>query len=132
MKAWVIDKISDLQKENKPLKRIELPKPKPKEGELLIKVHVCGICHTEIDEIEGRTPPPVFPVVPGHQIVGTVEKSLGMQKEIKVGNRVGVAWIYYACGECEFCTTGRENLCPEFSGYGERCKRRLRRIHGGA
>ncbi len=118
MKAWVIEKISDLSKESKPLKLVELQKPEPKQGELLIKVHVCGICHTEIDEIEGRTPPPEFPVVPGHQIVGTVEKSLGTQKEIKVGDRIGVAWIYYACGECEFCTTGRENLCPDFLATG--------------
>ncbi len=65
MKAWVIDKISDLTKEDKSLAQKDLPKPEPKEGELLIRVKVCGVCHTELDEIEGRTPPPEFPVVPG-------------------------------------------------------------------
>ncbi|MGC9356023.1 MAG: alcohol dehydrogenase catalytic domain-containing protein, partial [Mariniphaga sp.] len=65
MKAWIIEKISDLTKENQPLKLIEIPKPKPGEGEILIKIKACGVCHTEIDEIEGRTPPPEFPVVPG-------------------------------------------------------------------
>ncbi len=118
MKAWVIEKVSDLTAESKPLKQVELPKPEPKKGEVLIKINVCGICHTEIDEIEGRTPPPEFPVVPGHQAVGIVEESLAEKNEIKVGDRVGVAWIYYACGECEFCTSGRENLCPDFLATG--------------
>ena len=77
MKAWVIDKIYDLNKESKPLKQVKLPKPVPREGELLIRVSACGVCHTEIDEIEGRTPPPVFPVIPGHQVVGRVEQSKG-------------------------------------------------------
>lgn len=116
MKAWVIDKISDLRTETAPLKLVELPKPVPKPGELLIKVSTCGVCHTEIDEIEGRTPPPLFPVVPGHQAVGTVQQSLG--QKIKVGERVGVAWIYSACGKCDYCKTGRENLCNEFLATG--------------
>lgn len=118
MKAWVIDKISDLTKEDKPLTQKELPKPEPKEGELLIKVKVCGICHTELDEIEGRTPPPEFPVVPGHQVVGIVEESKAKNGNIKVGDRVGVAWIFSACGKCEFCLSGQENLCPDFIATG--------------
>ena len=64
MKAWVIDKVSDLRKDNNPLKQVEIPKPEPQNGEIVIKVSVCGVCHTEIDEIEGRTPPPGYPVVP--------------------------------------------------------------------
>lgn len=118
MKAWVIEQISDLKKVIEPLKMVDIPKPRPKTGELLIKVSVCGICHTEIDEIEGRTAPPVFPVVPGHQVVGTVEESKAGNSDIKVGDRVGVAWIYYACGNCEYCHSGRENLCPEFLATG--------------
>jgi alcohol dehydrogenase, propanol-preferring len=116
MKAWVIDKISDLTKEDNPLTRMDLPKPEPKTGELLIKVSVCGVCHTEIDEIEGRTPPPEFPVVPGHQVVGVVEVS--KSEFFNPGDRVGVAWIFSACGKCEYCLTGRENLCPEFLATG--------------
>ncbi|MFB6340465.1 zinc-dependent alcohol dehydrogenase family protein [Saccharicrinis sp. FJH62] len=118
MKAWVIDRITDLTKDDKPLKIIEMQVPEPKPGEVLLKVKVCGICHTEIDEIEGRTAPPEFPVVPGHQIVGTVEKHLGSRKDIKTGDRVGVGWIFSACGHCEFCRTGNENLCTEFLATG--------------
>ena len=118
MQAWVIDKINDLTKENKPLSRKNLPKPKPKDGELLIKVKVCGVCHTELDEIEGRTPPPDFPVVPGHQVIGIVEESNVKNSKIKPGDRVGVAWIFSACGKCEFCLSDQENLCPQFIATG--------------
>jgi len=123
MKAWVIDKISDLKKDGEPLKQVEMPKPKPGDGELLLQVKVCGICHTEIDEIEGRTPPPEYPVVPGHQVVGIV-KETKVQGNIKVGDRVGVAWIYSACGKCAYCKSGQENLCPDFLATG-------RDRHGG-
>jgi alcohol dehydrogenase, propanol-preferring len=118
MKAWIIDKVYDLTKESRPLKLVELPKPQPKEGELLIKVSACGVCHTEIDEIEGRTPPSAYPVVPGHQVVGRVEQSLGKQTNIKAGDRVGVAWIYWACGTCKYCLSGQENLCGDFRATG--------------
>lgn len=124
MKAWVIDRICDLSRDKLPLKQIDLPKPEPAEGEILIKIHVCGICHTEIDEIEGRTPPPFYPVVPGHQVVGTVEKTRGIRADLKTGDRVGVAWIYSACGSCEYCLSGRENLCRDFLATG-------RDAHGG-
>jgi propanol-preferring alcohol dehydrogenase len=118
MKAWIIDKISDLTKETLPLRMVELPRPVPDEGELLVRVNACGICHTEIDEIEGRTPPPHFPVIPGHQVVGTVEETKGKRADIKPGDRVGIAWIYSACGSCEFCLSGRENLCSGFTATG--------------
>ena len=118
MKAWIINKVTDLTKESDPLQLAELPKPVPVEGELLIKVSVCGVCHTEIDEIEGRTPPPVYPVVPGHQVVGVVEQSKGKNNKAKVGERVGVAWIYSACGKCDYCKNGRENLCDSFLATG--------------
>lgn len=118
MKAWIIDRVCDLKTENQPLKLTEMPKPVPEVGELLIKVKACGVCHTEIDEIEGRTPPPRFPVIPGHQVVGIVEESKGTQTKIKVGDRVGVAWIYSACGTCAYCISGKENLCAEFRATG--------------
>lgn len=118
MKAWIIDRVCDLKTDSEPLKLTELPKPLPGAGELLIKVRACGVCHTEIDEIEGRTPPPNYPVVPGHQVVGIVEETNGTKTNIKVGDRVGVAWIYSACGKCEYCRSGRENLCAKFRATG--------------
>jgi len=92
--------------------------PVPGKGEILLQVSACGVCHTELDEIEGRTAPPSLPVTPGHQVVGIVVRegpgcSLGL-----LGNRVGVAWIHSACGECKYCLEGRENLCPDFSATG--------------
>jgi propanol-preferring alcohol dehydrogenase len=118
MKAWIIDRICDLNSEKNPLKMVEFPRPDPQEGELLIKVNACGVCHTEIDEIEGRTPPGVFPVVPGHQVVGRVEKAGKNITVIRPGDRVGVAWIYSACGKCPYCLSGNENLCEEFRATG--------------
>lgn len=118
MKAWIIDKITDLNTETEPLKRVELPKPIPKRGEVLVKINACGVCHTELDEIEGRTPPLAFPMVPGHQAVGTIEQSTEDDSKFQAGERVGVAWIYSACGICEFCQTDRENLCKEFRATG--------------
>lgn len=118
MKAWIIERVSDLTTTLDPLKPAELPRPVPKEGEILVKVGACGICHTELDEIEGRTPPPVYPVIPGHQAVGTVVQVRGTKSAIKAGDRVGVGWIYSACGACEFCRSGNENLCAYFRATG--------------
>lgn len=115
MKAWIIHKVCDLSEEREPLRQVEMPKPVPESDEVLLKLKVCGICHTELDEIEGRTPPPRFPVVPGHQAVGIVEESKG---NLNPGERVGVAWIYSACGKCEFCLSGQENLCQKFLATG--------------
>jgi propanol-preferring alcohol dehydrogenase len=97
---------------------VEITPPRPGEREVLIRVSVCGVCHTDIDEIEGRTAPPRLPVVPGHQVVGRVEEAGSGVSNVRVGDRVGVAWIFSACGRCRFCLEGRENLCPEFRGTG--------------
>ena len=118
MKAWVINKVCDLSEENKPLELIDLPKPEPGVGELLLKIKACGVCHTEIDEIEGRTPPPKYPVIPGHQVVGIVEHTNAESFHIRFGDRVGVAWIYSSCGKCKFCLSGQENLCYDFKATG--------------
>jgi len=118
MKAMVLHKLHDLRKEKTPLVFEEVPDPVPVENEILVRVSVCGVCHTELDEIEGRTPPGEFPVIPGHQIVGRVE-SLGKgTSKFKVGDRVGIAWIHSSCGECNLCKSGQENLCTQFKATG--------------
>lgn len=118
MKAWVIDKVYDLSETNHPLKLVEYPKPIPGIGEALIKIKTCGVCHTEIDEIEGRTPPPIYPVIPGHQVIGTIEEINDNDRSFKPGDRVGIAWIFSACGHCRFCISGKENLCINFKATG--------------
>ena len=114
----MIDRISDLSIESQPLKWGDLPMPKPQKGQLLLKIKACGVCHTEVDEIEGRTPPPHYPVIPGHQAIGIIEKHLGTRMDIREGDRVGVAWIFTACGGCGFCRSGEENLCDRFLATG--------------
>lgn len=118
MKALMINKIVDLQSNREPLRAAEVPVPEPTGNEVRIKVLVCGVCHTELDEIEGRCPPPFLPIVPGHQVVGMIDKIGPDVVTRKVGDRVGVAWIYSCCEQCSFCTSGNENLCPEFKATG--------------
>ncbi len=118
MKAMSLKKIVDLQTESEPLHLLEHPMPEPGDGEVRIRVATCGVCHTELDEIEGRTPPPRLPVIPGHQAVGRIDKLGPDVSDRQLGERVGVAWIYSACGQCKWCRTARENLCPEFLATG--------------
>ncbi len=118
MKAMVLRKISDLRQESEPLTMCDLEEPSPAAGEILIRVTACGVCHTELDEIEGRTAPPVLPVIPGHQAVGTVHALGSAASFYGIGERVGVGWIFSACGSCEYCRGGRENLCPGFRATG--------------
>jgi len=118
MKAMRLHEITEINKNHEPLTYEEIPVPEPGNDELLVRISVCGVCHTELDEIEGRTPPDPLPVVPGHQVVGTVEKTVGNSEGLKEGDRVGIAWIYSACGECYHCRKGEENLCPDFTATG--------------
>jgi propanol-preferring alcohol dehydrogenase len=118
MKAMVIERVSDLTREHEPLRLVEIPVPSPGPGEILIRVSACGVCHTELDEIEGRTPPPRFPVVPGHQVIGFVEAGTEGVNRFRIGDRVGVAWINSSCGVCRFCREGNENLCDRFMATG--------------
>ena len=113
----ILDDLKDLKENKEPLSLVDLPEPEPEDDEILIKVSVCGVCHTELDEIEGRTAPPSFPIVLGHQVVGTVIKTPGA-KQFKIGDRVGSGWIYSACGECDYCLSGNENLCEKFKATG--------------
>jgi len=118
MKAMILHKLCSLKENETPLDLIDLPRPVPGEKEILVKVSACGVCHTELDEIEGRTPPPRLPVVPGHQVVGRVEETGRKVSALQPGDRVGIAWIFSACGECKFCLAGNENLCHHFRATG--------------
>ncbi|HAR94700.1 MAG TPA: alcohol dehydrogenase [Deltaproteobacteria bacterium] len=118
MKAMVLDAITDLKTNRNPLRLAEVPRPKPQSGQVLVKVRRCGVCHTELDEIEGRTPPASFPVILGHQVVGTVVENGDGAHRFKSGERVGIAWIYSACGRCALCRGGFENLCAAFQATG--------------
>jgi propanol-preferring alcohol dehydrogenase len=118
MKAMILEKIDSLEKNRTPLKWVDLPNPLPGEKEILVRISACAVCHTDIDEIEGRTPPSEFPMILGHQIVGRVEGKGPEASRFKVGDRVGIAWIHSACGRCKFCSSGRENLCEKFAATG--------------
>jgi propanol-preferring alcohol dehydrogenase len=118
MKAMVLHQLCDLKETKTPLQEMDLPEPVPGEGDILIRVCACGVCHTELDEIEGRTPPPHLPVVLGHQVVGRVAALGSGTHTFRKGDRVGVAWIYSACGICSLCAGGHENLCADFKATG--------------
>jgi len=124
MKAMILKGLSQYRESWTPLEPVELPIPEPGPGEIRVRVSACGVCHTELDEIEGRTPPPRFPVIPGHQVVGRVEKKGAGASEYQIGDRVGVGWIYSSCGQCRECRKGLENLCTDFRATG-------RDVHGG-
>jgi len=118
MKALILKGVAPIRENPKPLELVELPIPKPKEKEILIKVKTCGICHTELDEIEGRTPPKKFPIILGHQIVGEVVEKGKDARRFAIGERVGITWLNSSCGRCHFCLSGYENLCEDFKGTG--------------
>ena len=118
MKAMILKKIGTFLQNNTPLELVNLPDPEPKGNEILVKVLTCGVCHTELDEIEGRTPPLNIPVILGHQVVGRVEKKGNKVSMFKNGDRVGIGWIYSSCERCTFCREGNENLCQEFQATG--------------
>ncbi len=118
MRAMRLRALVSLSNECAPLSLEECDDPRPGPGEVLIEVGACGVCHTELDEIEGRTPPPRLPVIPGHQVVGRVLELGKDAGGLQLGQRVGVAWIYSSCGECEYCRSGRENLCADFRATG--------------
>ena len=147
MKAMVLESLADVRSQPTPLHLRSFDEPSLAPGEVLLRVSRCGVCHTELDEIEGRTPPPRLPVIPGHQVVGVVKGVQNLQilelpnasqrLETLESLRVGVAWIASACGRCQFCLSGQENLCPEFKatgrdidgGYAEYMKVRADFVH---
>lgn len=118
MKAMILHRTVDLSQNKSPLELVDIDKPLPIDSELLIKVNVCGVCHTELDEIEGRIPLDSFPRILGHQVVGRVEELGNSTKQFKKGDIVGVAWIYFSCGDCRYCEEGNDNLCEQFKATG--------------
>lgn len=105
-----------LRRQREPLVAADVPVPKPRPGELLIRVEVCAVCRTDLHVVDGELPDPKLPLIVGHQIVGMVEHAAG---DFAAGDRAGVPWLGWTCGVCRYCTTGRENLCDRarFAGY---------------
>ena len=118
MKAMVLAETGAVSMARESLVPRDVPDPRPGKGEVLVRVAVCGVCHTELDEIEGRTPPPFLPMIPGHQVVGEVVERGADATGLEIGDRVGVAWIFSTCGHCEQCLAGNENLCGDFRATG--------------
>ncbi len=102
-----------------PLRLLDRPVPEPRDREVLVRVRACGVCHTDLHIVEGEIPLPRLPLVPGHQIVGVVERGGPGATRYVPGTRVGVAWLHWTCGRCPFCRRGQENLCDSarFTGY---------------
>jgi propanol-preferring alcohol dehydrogenase len=112
MKAMLLDEIASMQVQPEPLRLADIPTPIPATNEILIRVSACGVCHTELDEIEGRTPPPSLPVVPGHEVIGRVAAKGDGSTKFEIGDRVGVGWIFKSSGD------DRENISKEFVATG--------------
>ena len=113
MRAQVLERAGLL------LREMEMPVPEQGPEEVLLKVHACAVCRTDLHVVDGELPDPKLPLIPGHQIVGTVVRAGRAVRLLKTGDRVGVPWLGYTCGQCRFCRTGRENLCDRalFTGY---------------
>src|SRR5690349_11338330 len=105
--------------ETNPLEFTEVARPQPKSGDVLVRVGACGVCRTDLHVVEGELPPRKSPVIPGHQVVGVIEKRVEGAQRFAVGSRVGIAWLHRTDGTCEYCRSGAENLCdnPMFTGY---------------
>jgi propanol-preferring alcohol dehydrogenase len=108
-----------LERPGAPLAEAELPDPEPGPGEVVVAVSACGVCRTDLHVIDGELPDPKLPLVPGHQVVGTVTAAGEGAERFTVGDRIGVPWLGWTCGECRYCRSGRENLCERavFTGY---------------
>lgn len=122
MNAMILEQDADVSLG--PLRARDIPIPVPGPGQVRVKIHVCGVCRTDLHVVEGELPPVTRPIVPGHEAVGMVDQVGPRVRHIKEGDRVGIAWLQATCGACEFCETGRENLCEKavFTGY---------HVHGG-
>lgn len=117
MKAMVLNNQAPI--EENPLELVDLPKPAVNDNQILVKISVCGACHTDLDEAEGRLSPTKSPIIPGHQIVGKVAEKGKQVTKFKIGDRVGITWLYSSCGKCDFCQAGNENLCSRAKWTGK-------------
>jgi len=117
MKAMILKGFAPI--DQNPLELVDLPTPEPGSEEILLRIKFCGICHTDLHTVEGELPGVKLPIIPGHQVVGVVEKVGKNTSRFKEGDRLGVAWLYSACGKCAFCLRENENLCEtaRFTGY---------------
>jgi propanol-preferring alcohol dehydrogenase len=117
MKACLLRSVGPV--ESNPLEFVDVPAPMPKGAEVAIRVHACGVCRTDLHVVEGELPPRCSPLIPGHQVIGTIEQAGPLAARFPIGARIGVAWLHRTCGVCEFCRSGRENLCEAavFTGY---------------
>lgn len=108
-----------LPAEELPLQRVDLPKPEPGPGQVRVRVQMCGVCHTDLHTVEGDIHPPDLPIIPGHQVVGLIDALGEGVTHLDLGLRVGIPWFHAACGECFYCHSGMENLCPDaqFTGF---------------
>jgi len=108
-----------LRSPRNPLELVDLDLPPVEPGQLLVKVHACGVCRTDLHVVDGDLPNAKSPIVPGHEVVGTVAETGSGVSRFREGDRVGIAWLGYTCGKCRYCRTGRENLCDtaRFTGY---------------
>jgi propanol-preferring alcohol dehydrogenase len=118
MKMMLLEQLGMVDRDATPLRLADWPDPIPDDDEVLIRVRACGVCHTELDEIEGRTAPSRLPMILGHQVIGRVVAAGNRAGQWREEDRVGVAWIFSACGHCSYCQSDRENLCPEFLATG--------------
>ena len=118
MRAMLLRAPANSASDTSALAATEVPAPEPGRGDVLVRVSVCGVCRTDLDLVEGRLTAPRYPVIPGHQAIGRVERVGEDVVDVRVGDRVGVAWINSACGRCVWCLSGRENLCPYFRSTG--------------
>lgn len=118
MRALTLERPAPGAVRPRPLESAQSPVPQPRDDELLIQVAACGVCRTDLDLAEGRLIAPHYPFIPGHQVVGRVAAMGKNVKGVREGDATGIAWIQWACGMCEYCTSGRENLCPGFRATG--------------
>lgn len=109
MKAMLLKEFAPI--DQNPLELVDLPIPEPGPEDILIRNKVCSVCHTDLHTVEGELPEVKLPIIPGHQVVGTVEKGGENTSRFKKGDRAGVAWLNSACGQCGYCKRGNENLC---------------------
>src|ERR1700693_6323439 len=118
MRAMLLRQPAPYSSNASPLEMTEVETPAVGNGDVLVRVSVCGACRTDLDVVEGRVAAPRYPLIPGHQVIGRVAGLGSGVSNIREGDRVGIAWINSACGQCHWCRAGTENLCPQFRSTG--------------